>query len=152
MLKKSLLVIAAVALIASVAQAGAIKVHEWPSTTVTTYDKIEICTIDVIMDVGYWIHIKNQNWKLEVIQVTPLQYEGCLDLQVECNFDIKLYCSIVGIIPGTWSCWFDNNGEVDAPCGTIALCAKVTNVNLGAYSPADNVPAATITVKAKPQA
>jgi len=49
MLKKSLFLVAAVAPLAVAAQAGEIKIHDWPMS----YIAQEITDIPVVLDVGY---------------------------------------------------------------------------------------------------
>ncbi|MGE5295308.1 MAG: hypothetical protein ACM3VT_10820, partial [Solirubrobacterales bacterium] len=61
MKKKELFAVAVVALMAVVAQAGEIKFHEWPCAPVPQ----EITTIPVVMDIGFWIRIKDQD-KLQI--------------------------------------------------------------------------------------
>ena len=60
-MKKALFAVAAVALLAVAAQAGEIKYHEWPCAPIPQ----EITTIPVVMDVGYWVRIKDQD-KLKI--------------------------------------------------------------------------------------
>ena len=146
MLKKSLLVIAAVAMIASTVQAGEIKIHDWPKEVVITYEKQEICQITVTMDIGYWIHVKNQNDKLKLEQVDIHTYENCMDLKIESNFNADLFCKVNKIMDGTWSCTLSPD-QVLAGDSTVALCVKVKNADLGAYpGGAKNVQVATVSI------
>jgi len=56
MLKRSLVAVAVVALLAMTVQAGEIKTHTWPCD----FKALEITSIPVVMDIGYYIKIKDQ--------------------------------------------------------------------------------------------
>jgi hypothetical protein len=150
MLKKSLFVVAAVALLAVAAQAGEIKQHSWP----TTYVPMEITEIPVTMDVGYWVAIKDQNkLKIKLQQKSIHTYEGCTDMVVKCNFNIKLSCSIAktGAINGKYSCSVSPT-DVDAPGATVSVCAKLTEADLGGTpGGTNNVQVATVTIRVVPR-
>jgi uncharacterized lipoprotein YajG len=94
MLKKSLFVVAAVTLLAVAAQAGEIKIHSWP----TSYIPQEVTEIPVLMDVGYWVSIKDQDdLKIKLSQLNIHTYEGCTDMKVSCNFELTLSTSISAV-------------------------------------------------------
>jgi len=150
MLKKSLFVVAAVALLAVAAQAGEIKYHSWP----TTFVPMEITEIPVTMDVGYWVQIKDQDkLNIKLAQVNVHTYEGCTDMVVKCNFDLSLSCSISanGNIPGDYSCSI-NGADIPAGGATATVCAKLTNADLGGQpGGTTNVQVATVTIWVVPQ-
>ena len=149
MLKKSLLVVAAVAMLAGSAQAGAIKFHDWPCT----FTPQEVVTIPVVMDIGYWIKVKNQDAKIKLNQVNINLYEGCTDIEILTNVDIALSCSVKpnGAVPGDWSCSVSPS-EVDASGGTVSLCAKVEKPDLsGTPGGKNNVQVATVSLKVVPR-
>jgi hypothetical protein len=129
MLRKGVFLLAAFVLLCNVVQAGEIKFHEWPYV----YIPQEVATIDVVMDVGYWVEIVNQEDKIKLEQEDIHTYQGCLELIVRCNFDLTLSCSITptGAITGQYSCWFQQ-WDIDAPGGTATLCASLKNAALGA--------------------
>jgi hypothetical protein len=129
MLKRSLFVVAAVAMLATAAQAGEIKIHNWPCAFIAQ----ELATVPVLMDVGYWVRIKDQDkLTIKLNQISTHTYEGCKDMNVECNFNIHLSCSIspTGKIGGDYSCWI-NGADVNSPGGTAQVCAKLAKANLG---------------------
>jgi hypothetical protein len=129
MLKKSLFVVAAVALLAVAAQAGEIKQHSWP----TTYVPMEIAEIPVVMDVGYWVAIQDQDkLKIKLAQKSIHTYEGCTDMVVKCNFNVTLSCKITptGAVGGNYSCSV-SPADINAPGGTTTLCAKLKKAKLG---------------------
>ncbi len=125
-----LAIVGCVLLAAVAAQAGEIKVHNWPVQY--RYVPQEVTTIGVVMDVGFWIEIINQDDVIKLEQVSIQKYEGCLDLQVKCNFNLTFTCEIVptGTIPGTYSCAFLNS-DIDAPGGVTTLCARLEDANIG---------------------
>jgi hypothetical protein len=142
MLKKALFVVAVVAILGVVAQAGEIKEEGgWPFTPVYTPVEIPDLLIPVKMDIGYWVHIKNQkdlkNNGIKMTQDSIHTYSGCADVIVECNFKIKLIPEIgapEGETPiGKFSASF--NPAIIEPTGaTTSLCATLTEANLKAYT------------------
>ena len=90
-MKKALFAVAAVALLAVAAQAGEIKYHEWPCAPIPQ----EITTIPVVMDVGYWVRIKDQDkLKIKLKQDAIHDYSGCTTANVETNTCLTFSCSI----------------------------------------------------------
>jgi len=83
-MKKALLALAVVALLGVSAQAGEIKLHEWPCSFVS----VEITSIPVVMDVGYWVKIKDQDkLRIKLVQSeTDIHaFSGCTNMVVENN-------------------------------------------------------------------
>lgn len=150
MLKKSLFAVAVVALLAAVAPAGEIKIHDWP----TTFVPQELTDIPVLMDVGYWVFIKDQDkLKIKLQQKSIHEYEGCTDVAIQCNFSLKASCSIsaTGVVPGKWSCSV-LNADIDQPGGTVTVCAKVKEADLkNAPGATKDVHVATVTLKVAPR-
>jgi hypothetical protein len=76
MLKKSLIAIAVLA-IAMPCFAGTLKVHgDWSQTTVITYDPMLVATIDVLINVGYYIHLVDQD-AITITQCDLAVYDYC---------------------------------------------------------------------------
>jgi hypothetical protein len=150
MLKRSLIAVAAVAVLASIAPAGEIKIHNWPCAFIPQ----EIAEIPVVMDIGYWVRIKDQDkLKIKLNQISVHEYEGCTDMKVECNFDITLSCSIspTGAVGGKYSCSL-NGADVNAPGGTVQVCAKLKDANLGDQpGGSKNVKVATVKISVVPR-
>ena len=156
MLKKSLFVVAAVALLAVAAQAGEIKIHNWP----TSYIPQEITEIPVLMDVGYWVSIKDQDkLKIKLQQKNIHEYEGCTDILVSCNFELTLSTSISpvkvdgnNVINGKYS---SSVSPADLGVGieqTATVCAKLLEANLSSVSGGTkDVHVATVKVKVVPR-
>jgi hypothetical protein len=139
MLKKALFVVAVVAILGAVAQAGEIKQEGgWPYVPVYTPVEIPDLLIPVKMDIGYWVHIKDQDkLSIKLIQDSIHTYSGCVTVNVECNFKIKL---IPEIGPpsgetaiGKFSASF-NPAIIEPTGGSTQLCATLTEANLKAYA------------------
>ena len=131
MSKKSLFAVVVVVSLAAAAQGGEIKIHEWPCVFIPQ----EICGLEipVVMDVGYWVHVKDQDkLKIKLQQKSIHEYEGCTDMVVETNFNLSMSCTITptGAVGGKYSCSV-NPPDIDAPGGTTTLCAKLKSANLG---------------------
>jgi hypothetical protein len=92
MLKKCIIAIAVVALLAGTVQAAnaPMKVDgRWPST----YQALDLCLIPVYMDVGYYVELKDCDKKeIKLVQITCPEgkefpcYRGCVELEVRANF------------------------------------------------------------------
>jgi len=133
-MKKALFAVAVLAVLAVAAQAGEIKYHEWPTAPVPQ----EITTIPVVMDVGYWVRIKDQD-KLKIVlkQDAIHDYSGCTNATVETNTSLKFSVSISkvkkdgsDVVPGDYSASV-SPADIDAPGGTLTICAKIAKADLG---------------------
>jgi len=127
-MKKALFAVAAVALLAASVQAGEIKTHTWPCT----FTPLQITTIPVKMDIGYYVAIENQgDLVINMAQESIHVYSGCTDISVKCNFNVTLSCSIAsnGTVPGDYSCSITGAG-ISSPGGTATVCAKLENADL----------------------
>jgi len=150
-MKKVMLSLAVLALLATGVQAGEIKTHDWPCTFVS----LEITSIPVVMDIGYYVKIKDQDkLKIKLVQSeTDIhKFTGCTDMVVESNFALVLSCSIskTGAIAGDYSCSID---PANCPAGstTVKVCATLANANLtGQPAGTTDVQVATVKIKVKP--
>lgn len=148
-MRRNLLALCVTALLASAATAGELRYYPWPAT----YVPQEIVDIPVVMDVGFWIEIVNQDDVIKLQQVSLHTYEGCLDLEVRCNFDLTMSCSITptGAIEGKYSCYMQDP-DVDVPGGTATVCARLEDANLtGQPGGSRNIHVATVTVRVVPR-
>jgi len=137
-------------LCATAAPAGEIKFHVWPCAPIPQ----EITSIPVIMDIGYWIQIVNQDAVIKLRQIAIHTYEGCTDLQVRTNTDIRLSCSIAptGTVPGTYSCSI-TGADINIPGGHANVCARLTEANLARVpGGTKNLKVAVVTVRVVPRA
>jgi len=135
MLKKSLFVVAAVTLLAVAAQAGEIKIHNWP----TNYIPQEVTEIPVLMDVGYWVSIKDQDkLKIKLQQKSIQLYEGCTDIKLSCNFDLTVSVDVVQYVDPVSGNKIDGKysgsaSPADVSPGveqTVSICAKLDEAKL----------------------
>ena len=154
MLKKSLFVAVAVAMLAVSAQAGEIKVHSWPTTFVAQ----ELATIPVVMDVGYWVSVSNQSRnRITLEQIDTRNFSGCSTIRVENNFAITLTCSIsrTGDVAGNYQCNFGpgvDSLDLDAGRNDIQVCAYLYGADMKYSNPDENVSVAEVKLWVKPQA
>jgi hypothetical protein len=157
MLKKSLFAVAVVTLLAAMAPAGEIKIHDWP----TSYIPQELTDIPVLMDIGFWCYIKDQDkLKIKLAQTAQTEaskhnYEGCTDVTIQSNFDMKLSCSISknGAVNGDYSCSVTPS-TLSVGGGTVNVCAKIVKAQLGTgglVGGTKDLQVATVTLKVAPQ-
>lgn len=140
MLKKSLIALAVLA-IAMPVVAGDLKVHDpWPSTIV--YAPQNVTTIDVQMDVGYYIHVKDQK-PIKVHQNTDAKnpyttYKGCKKTDVISNFDAIIWGTVAAksAAKGNWSAKFDGKSKLPISAGktNVEICVFGSKVNIGALT------------------
>jgi hypothetical protein len=151
MFRGRLVIVGLAVLVAMTAQAGEVKLHNWPVQF--RYVPLEVTNVDVVMDIGYWIEIINQNKVLKLQQVSLREYEGSLDLQVRCNFNLTFVSEIVpnGTVGGTYSSSFVNP-DIDAPGGTATLQARLEDADIGSVQGGTfDVQVASIVVKVVPR-
>jgi len=155
-MKKALFAVAAVALLTVAAQAGEIKYHEWPCAPIAQ----EITTIPVVMDVGYWVRIKDQDkLKITLKQDSIHSYSGCTNMTVETNSCLTFSCSIAKVskdgsvvVPGDYGCSV-SPANINAPGGTLTACATLANADLGKVpGGTKGVHVANVTIKVVPRA
>ena len=162
MLKKSLIAIAVLA-IALPAIAGDtftnIKVHDWP----TKFAKVTVTTIQVCLDVGYFIQIKDTDC-IKVTQDTSASdpyktYVGCITTDVESNFDATLTAKIkkdplnLGS-GGDWKVKLDGGSSVHVHVGdtNVEICVVGKKVNIAKLQGGDSdVVVAEVTIQVVPQ-
>jgi hypothetical protein len=130
--------------------------YNWPAE----YIFQDICVIPVEMDIGFWVKIvKCQDKKIELQQTKIHEYSGCVDVEVQTNVNVEFQCSIakveqegIGVkVPGDYSCSV-NPSTVDAPGGTITICAKIVKADLTKLVGGTcNVHVANVTLKVRPR-
>jgi hypothetical protein len=155
-MKKELFAVAVMVLMAVVAQAGEIKYHEWPCAPIAQ----EITTIPVVMDVGYWVRIKDQgSLKITLSQDSIHSYSGCTSMTVETNSCLTFSCSIAKVskdgqvvVPGDYSCSV-SPANIDAPGGSLTVCARISNADLSKVpGGSKGVHVANVTIRVVPRA
>ncbi len=151
MLKRSLVAVVAAALLATGVQAGEIKTHNWPVQFVF----VEINAIPVVMDIGYYIRIKDQDkLRIKLVQdETDIhRFTGCTDMVVESNFNLELSASITktGAVAGDYSVSLDPY-TAQAGSTTVKVCATLKNAVLtGQPAGTKDVQVATVKIKVRP--
>jgi len=150
-MKRSVVVGAVAALLAAVVQAGEIKTHDWP----TQFVPLEITSIPVVMDIGYYIRIKDQDkLRIKLVQdeLNIHTFKGCVDMVVESNFNFVLSASITktGAVAGDYSVTIDpTTGQSGST--TVKVCAELKNAELtGQLAGTKDVQVATVKIKVKP--
>jgi len=150
-MKKALVAMAVVALLAVGVQAGEIKSHEWPCA----YVSLEITSIPVVMDVGYWVKIKDQDkLKIKLVQdeADIHKFKGCTDMVVETNFNAILSCSVdkTPAVPGNYGCSVAPS-TVAPPGGTVQVCVTLEKADFSKTpGGSKDVQVATVKIKVKP--
>jgi hypothetical protein len=170
MVKKSLIAIALLALLATTVQAGDSAANprkfddHWP----WTYTALEICQIPVYMDVGWFVQLVDCN-KKEIIlkQVTcdsigkdPAKdfpcYYGCVKFKLYANFEVKLgtvlYKDPIGIIDA-WEATLDNDiVPGDGNQYEREVCIKAWKAKIWKAAPGDKVLVGEVAITVKPNA
>ena len=151
MLKRSLVTVTVAALLATSVQAGEIKTHTWP----VQFIPLEITTIPVVMDIGFYIRIKDQDrLRIKLVQdeLDIHKFKGCVDMAIESNFNLELSASIskTGAIAGDYSCSLTPS-TAQAGSTTVQVCATLKNAVLtGQLAGTKDVQVATVKIKVRP--
>ena len=120
-------------MLAGALQAGEIKLHTWPCQFVAQ----NFMTVDVKMDIGYWIQVANQgNYTITMSQTDIHTYDGCVTIPVNCNFNATLAVSISaytantgGSSIGTFSATITPT-QITMGTTNVVVCAHLTGANL----------------------
>ncbi len=128
------------------AQAGEIKIHDWPMAC-TAPDTLEV-EIPVTMDIQPYLRVWPTTIRLRQAGVGT--YEGCQNLRMRCNchFHVTLTCSITptGAVPGQYSCSITSPVDIDPPGGSARLCVRLTDAQLQNQPPRYSVKVAVVKV------
>jgi hypothetical protein len=150
-MKKTLVAMAVVALLAVGVNAGEIKTHDWPCQFVS----LEITSIPVVMDIGYYIRIKDQD-KLKIKLVQDEQdihkFKGCVTMVVESNFNAVLSASIskTGAVDGDYSVSLSTSAA-NKGSTNVEVCATLTKAALQMQDAGSrDVLVANVKIKVKP--
>jgi hypothetical protein len=174
MLKKSLI---AIALLAIVMPAFAVdptvldqKFHKpWPGKVVTTYNWQDVQSINVVMDVGYWIEIKYTG-DIKIAQDATLgdpffSYSGCINnVAIKSNFAATIKGTVatspeahaLGIDDGdnkvVWGATINGASSYDVVGGaaTVSICVTGKSLHIDKLTQADNYRIAILTISVIP--
>ena len=169
MVKKSLIAIALLAILATTVQAGDSAANprkfddDWP----WTYTALEICQIPVYMDVGYYVELIDCHKKSIVLkQVTcdsigkaskyfPCYY-GCVKFKIRANFEVKLgtklYKDNIGIIKSWSVALSDDIVPGDGSQHEIEACISAWDAEIWKNAPGNKVKVGELAITVKPNA
>jgi len=138
-------------------------VHFDALISATTFDSKTITSIDVILDPGCFIDLKDVNG-IEVNQTTIdgsdpfMTYYGCGHVNISTSFAAFITGIARATSPagGTWSATFNNQTYLRLPVGStsVAICVLGTQVEthmLVTSHAQQDVPVAEITIQVAPQ-
>ena len=164
MVKRTLIAVAVVALLATVVHAGSpnLKFDDgWPGHWVV--DTVDICTIPVYMDVGMYVQVKDCHKREIVLKQVDCSsigksdfpcYKDCDNVEIRANMDVKLGLSKskIGSVLKDWSAYYDG-GDVVTGNGnyqTVKVCVTAWKTEIWKNSPGDKVEVGSVTINVKP--
>lgn len=165
MLKKSLIGVVLVALMAVPAFSGHLKRYDWPVEFVAL--EIPDLEIPVFIDVGLMVEIVNQKDLKKGFTLTQTdfgQYEGCITVEVKCNYDLILGASMTLNALGEEmknqqgsktkiTVTIDDPSVPATLCDTVAereLCVKITGLSIVHVPYGKKQEIGTVTLNVKP--
>jgi hypothetical protein len=178
MIKRTLIAIAVVALLATSAHAAltehyfpigdthAVKVDgsdyvRWP----WEYKALDVCVIPIKMHVGMFVQVKDCKKKKIVLTQCDCGdigqgsdkypcYLGCVSFDVRANFEVKMgqWLEKVGDTVKDWGCYYDGGDVVpgDGDWHSIKVCVKAWNTQIWKAAPGDEVDVGKIHITVKP--
>jgi len=169
MLKRSLIGLAVVAFLASIAGAGVIAPQNWEAVCTVTYTAQDIYTLDVKIKIPWWILIKSQDpitMCLKTLNTDPTKsyygtgnFEGTDEITVYANFPGTLSTSIVPnadglLIQPTLSEWgssiTDGSYAGDGIGEVMTIKAWVNKADMTKWAACTVKTVAALTVSVKP--
>ncbi len=180
MIKRTLIAIAVVALLATSAHAAlsehyfpigdhhAVKVDgsekvRWPYE----YKALTVCTIPIKMHVGMYVQVKDCKKKKLILQQIDCGdigkgsgdypcYLGCVSFDVRANFEVKMGAKLTksGDTIKDWD-WYYNGGDVvpgDGDYHEVEACVKAWKTYIYKAAPGDETHVGTFGVTVKPNA
>ena len=180
MIKRTLIAIAVVALLATSAHAAldinylpfgdhhAVKVDgsenvRWPYS----YKSLVVCNIPIKMHVGMYVQVKDCKKKKIVLKQVDCGdigkgagdypcYLGCVSFDVRANFEVKLGTSLhkSGDTIKDWNAYYDGGDVVpgDGDYHTMKVCVKAWKTQIYKAAPGDEVNVGSIDITVKPNA
>ena len=179
MIKRTLIAIAVVALLATSAQAAlsehylnfgdsaAVKVDgketiRWP---IESYKALVICNIPIKMNIGMYVQVIDCNKKKIVLGQVPCGdigkgnsdypcYRGCVSFNVRANFEVKLGANLIksGDVIKDWSAWYESGQVVpgDGSNHSAELCVKAWKTMIYKHAAGDEVTVGSVDITVKP--
>jgi hypothetical protein len=166
MVKRSLIAIAVVALLATTVQAGYSPNLKYDDHWPYEYVAVDLCTIPVYMDVGLYVQIKDcDKRKIELKQVDCAEidreskdfpcYLDCEEFEIRANFEVKLGVKKAKADPTNlkdWDAYYDGEDTVpgDGNYYKRKVCVKAWKTEIWKSSPGDKVKVGEVTITVKP--
>ena len=181
MIKRTLIAIAVVALLATSAHAdldihsflnngdhSAVKVDgkdsvRWP----WEYKSLDVCIIPIKMKVGMYVQVKDCKDKKVILEQVGCGdigkggddypcYLGCVTFDVRANFDAKMGKSLekVGDVIKEWDAYYDGGDVVpgDGDYHEMKVCVKAWETKIYKAAPGDEVNVGKLHITVKPNA
>jgi hypothetical protein len=167
MVKRMLIAIAVVALIATSLQAADMPTGvqkqdgAWPST----YLALPLCDIPVVIDIGMYVQLIDcADKKIKLVQVQcgnmddfPCYYD-CEEFDVRANFNAVLGTELIHADPdnpvvGSWSAAYDGANDVPGTGDPVTrkVCVSASKAAILTTAPGDEVVVGTLRITVKPQ-
>ena len=169
MLKKSILILAVLALASPAFAADPDTAYGWiaggwPATIV--FDYREACSLPVLLKIGYYVKIFNcKNLKIVLDNDGSFNnYKGCQEFEFENNFALELSAKVEPKlkgdstdpeVPGTYAAYIDGDklfGPTTNGKNKATICVTLKGVNIQPLAPScDTIQVATATILVRPQ-
>jgi hypothetical protein len=155
MLKKSILGVVLLALVAMPAYAGHLKKYDWPCE----FKFLDLCEIPIYMNVGLYVEILDQDDLKIVLEQDDIDtYSGCCTIQIKSNFDLILGCYVLDndaskAMGGSFSCTIDPSEIPATLCDCVAeaeVCVVYDEVAIVHVEFGKNIEVGTLVVQVKP--
>lgn len=179
MVKKTLIAMAAVVLLASVAQAALeeyyfgrdghkmLKVDgsqnvRWPFE----YKELVVCTMPVKMNIGMWVEVEKCDDKKIILEQVDCGdigkglgdfpcYLDCEKLRVRANFNVQLGTKLTkeGDVIDEWEAYYNGGSTIpgDGVFKEVEVCVKAWKARLYKQAAGDEVKVGKLCITAKPQ-
>lgn len=166
MVKKCIIALAVVALMVTVVHADDPSIKkdgDWP----WTYKAIDLCKMDVLMDVGHYVQLKECNKRelvLEQVDCVSIGkdgkfpcYSGCEEIEVKANFPAIFggdLSKIGPILKDTTVYWKDDINQISGSTGDwekLTVCIDAWEAEIWrATAPDDETLVGELTINVKP--
>ncbi len=178
MIKRTLIAIAVVALLATSAHAAltehyfpigdhhAVKVDgsekvRWPYE----YKALTVCNVPILMHVGMYVQVKDCKKKKLILQQIPCGdigkgdgdypcYQGCVKFSVRANFEVKMGTGLqkIGDTIKDWDAWIKSGNPVpdDGEYHEVEACVKAWKTVIYKATPGDEVTVGNLQITVKP--
>jgi hypothetical protein len=156
MLKKSILGVVLLALVAMPAYAGHLKAYSWPCEWAWQDTS---CEIPIFMNIGLFVEILDQDdLKIVLDQEDINLYTGCVTIQIKCNFDLILGCYVKDnaasqAMGGSFTCTIDVPEVPKTLCACTEereVCVEYKDLDIVHLDFGKNIQVGTAVIQVKP--